>query len=138
MHISGATKPFFLVFSNQFNSHWKIFLSPNMSKNQHVVKSYFDSMVQEGTHKEVFFDNQTFETINMPMLPEANHIEANGYANAWYIKPKDVANKKEYELIIEHEGQRIFYLGSGITLIAFSGFIIWGIAIFFKRPKKDI
>ena len=68
-------------------------------------------------------------------LPEENHLKVNGYANSWIIDPTEVCKvesdqvdkEKSYctenedgsydmELIVEFWPQRLFYIGSAISL----------------------
>lgn len=135
--ITEAKEPFFLVFLSSYNQGWKVFVSPRTLQKKNVFKTYFDGMIAENVHEDVFFNQYTFETVNMPSIPDERHIEVNGYANAWYIKPEDVDKRKEYELVVEMVGQRVFYIGLAMTTIVFIGFIVWGGFLFLKRPNNQ-
>ncbi len=64
------------------------------------------------------------------------HLKANGYANAWIIDPENICKESnciknptgsyDFEIIIEFWPQRLFYIGSIITLLAaiFSSLLI--------------
>jgi len=80
------------------------------------VASYFDGEIEEGVHKNIFLDRNTFETLGKKSLSEDKHLLVNGYANSWYITPEDVNGREDYELIIEFWPQRLFYIELGISL----------------------
>jgi len=132
--IFDVHRPFVLVFSEAFNPNWKAFIGKTHStKTGEVIRSYFNGDVQEGRHKNIFFDTNTFETLRMISINESNHFQINGYANAWYITPADTAGAQNYELIIEMTQQRAFYLGLAVSFIFLLGCIIWGIKLFFIK-----
>lgn len=127
--IFDARDPFVLVFSEAFNPSWKVFIAKTSSKLWEVTQSYFDGEIQEGKHKNIFFDTNTFETLRIESISDNNHFEINGYANAWYITPVDTKGAINYELIIEMTQQRIFYISLLVSFIFFCGCIIWGIRL---------
>lgn len=96
--------PFFLIFDEKYNPGWKVYL-----KEKSAEKSKF-SIVEN-----------IIGTLFLTPLPEAQHIKADGYANAWLIDPSQNLQGKEYEAVIEYWPQRIFYLSFLITIIAVSG-----------------
>jgi len=99
-----------------------------------VVASYFDGLVGEGPHRDIFLEPKTFETWGRGEIG-ASHLMVNGFANAWYIEPEDVGGDTDYELIIEFWPQRIFYLGlfvSGLTLIGCLSYLSF---VFFRGFK---
>lgn len=95
--ISEAQAPYLFVFSEAFHKNWNVFISP------------------EGKHTNSLINKDLLETLSLEQLPKPKHILINGYANAWYISPKDVGGKQDYELIIEMTGQRLFYVGLSIS-----------------------
>lgn len=138
IHVAESTEPFFLVFSDAYNSNWKVFISPHTSAKERPIKVYFDGMIEESAHKDIFFDRDTFETVGLRAIPEVRHGEVNGYANAWYIKPEDSEGDTEYELIVEMTGQRVFYIGLGITILVLVGFLGWGLKLFVINKGKGV
>lgn len=128
--VSNAHEPFVLVFSEAFNANWKAFIARTNPNAGEVIRSYFDGDIEEGNHKNIFFDANTFETFHMVNINDSNHFQINGYANAWYITPSDTAGAANYELVIEMTQQRVFYIGLVVSFIFFSGCIIWGIKLF--------
>jgi len=71
-------------------------------------------------------------------LPESRHLVVNGYANAWSITPQDAGEKENYELIVEMTDQRIFYVSLALSIIVFSGCVLWGVILFVKGSRSDI
>lgn len=131
--VFDAHEPFILVFSEAFNANWKAFIAKTSSKPGEVTRSYFNGAIQEGKHKNIFFDANTFETFHMVNINDSNHFQINGYANAWYITPTDTAGAENFELVIEMTLQRAFYTGLVISFIFLVGFIIWGIMLFLTK-----
>ena len=85
-------------------------------ESEKKLTSYFNNSVIEGIHKDIFLDKNTFETFGQDPIAEKTHLSANGYANAWYIRPSDVQNKKDYTLIIEMTSQKLFYVSLLLSL----------------------
>jgi len=48
----------------------------------------------------------------------SRHQMVNGYANSWYITPKDLNNQEEAELILEYTEYRKFYVGVIVSSIS--------------------
>ena len=85
--------------------------------NKESLTSYFNNDVVEGMHKNIFLDQSTFETFGQDPILEKTHLPVNGYANSWYIKPEDVQNKEDYELIIEMTSQKLFYVSLMMSVV---------------------
>lgn len=123
VNITDAIAPYWLVFSESFNSNWKVYIVEEQGKNEdsnpqvQTFQTYFDGAAGEKYHKNVFFDpKSSFETVGKMPVSESRHFLANGYANGWYIAPTD-AKTPTYKLIIEFYPQRYFYAGIGLALI---------------------
>lgn len=112
--ITNAKSPYILGFLDAFNKRWKVYVSDKKIEGN-FVENLYDKM---------------FGAIGMRSLPDSTHFSINGYANAWYISPQDLDNKKDYELIVEMVGQRIFYVSLGISIVVFVGFLLWGAYLF--------
>lgn len=115
--ISEAQAAYLLVFSEAFHKNWNVFISPNAKKNTVSETVYFNGQIEEGKHGNSLINKDLLETFSLEQLPKPKHVLINGYANAWFISPKDVGGKQDYELIIEMTGQRLFYLGFSISII---------------------
>ena len=66
-----------------------------------------------------------------------NHYLVNGYANGWYIEPKELGLDKDFTLVLYFWPQNLFYLGLGISALAFLGCAVYlGIGILKGRLKR--
>ncbi len=165
VQVRGATSPYSLVFSQEFNQRWKLFLSgpdheaktlkgavgrlignflKKLTKpivgatpfnDARSVASYATGSIQEGKHTSILLDDRTFETWGQDPIAEATHLPVNGYANSWYIEPKDVGNRSDYTLVIEMTSQKLFY---GSVLLAFTTLcgVIAAIVVSLIRIRK--
>ncbi len=161
VRVAGAVEPFTLVFSEEYNDRWKVYLrggnargegmgnyiadnigamltrffSPEKqidSENAPLVSSYFNGDIRELKSENIFINASVSETWGKKHIAGDRHTIANGYANAWRLEPQDVDYKKDYELIIELSSQRIFYLGLGISIIG----SILGILLYLRSRGK--
>jgi len=114
VRVFNAKDSYVLSFLEAFNKGWKVYIPGGRQKGNFVNNFY----------------GKIFETIGMKSLSENAHFTANGYSNAWYISPKDINNKSDYELIVEMTGQRIFYISLVISIVILIGFLLWGIKLF--------
>lgn len=122
--VEGVKEPYTLVFSESFHEGWKAYVQTSDIKPQtygNIVANYFDGEIKEGTHKNIFLDKNTFETWGKKPISEERHLLVNGYANSWYITPQDSGGVDTYEIIIEFQPQKLFYLGLGISLAILLG-----------------
>ena len=76
-------------------------------------------MINEGEHRNTFWAASTFETWKKRPIDEERHYQVNGYANAWQILPEDVEGRDDYELVVEFEPQKYFYIGIIVSLSVF-------------------
>jgi hypothetical protein len=119
--VEGAKEPYTLVFSESYHQGWKAYLSKNQKDYEEIVASYFEKEIQEGTHRNVFLDRNSFETWGEKQIAQDRHYLVNSYANSWYITPSDVDGQKDYEIIVEFWPQQIFYISLGISLATLLG-----------------
>ena len=133
--VQNATGPYLLTFLESFNPHWKIFLSSEQLKIP-VIDSYFNDQIHETKPLNRWLNKQTFETWDKELIADKTHVRANGYANAWYIQPSDVENKSDYTLIIEYLPQRIFYIGSAISVVGIVCCIGWVSVLIWKQRNR--
>jgi hypothetical protein len=127
-----VTGPYLLVFSEAYYRNWKIFVSPRNDVEEKPLQTYFEGKILENNTKNIFLDNNTFETLNLKNIADNHHVLVNGYANGWYITPEDVGDRGNYELIVEMTGQRIFYVSLGISILTFIFCIGFGGLILLK------
>ncbi|GAG60024.1 unnamed protein product, partial [marine sediment metagenome] len=141
--VENTKEPYTLVFSESFNKGWKAYIYNQPSTINHqlydnITASYFNEEIKEGTHKNVFLDINTFETLGKKPIPEDRHLIANGYANSWVIMPEDSKGLEDYEIIIEFWPQRLFYIGLTISTFTFLGclcYLVYGLCMRKKRVK---
>lgn len=107
---AANTFPLIIEFNENFNNKWKLYDLPPIGQSSPLV--------------------QFVRTWFKEPLPEVNHFTVNGYANAWYL-PK----KPEGELVLEFYPQKLFYIGSGITIASLV--LIIGIGLWVWRSKKN-
>lgn len=105
-------------------------------KNIDFISKNFKGTIQnDNLSNGKFYD--TLLSNNLVTIPDAYHLMANGYANAWYINPDKLCIKNQcsinadgtynIELIVDFEPQRILLLSSfisGFTLLFCLGYII--------------
>lgn len=116
--VENARGPFLLVFSENFHSGWKLYPGQeDLEADGETVGSYFDGEIREVKSGEAFFDKQAGETWGVSPIAQSRHSIVNGYANSWLIKPEDVGNRESFEFILDYWPQRIFYVGTPVTLI---------------------
>ncbi len=105
VQVTNAKEGYMLVFSHSFQDSWMVSL----------------------THDNIIQD------IIMPNTLQTEHVLANGYANAWYILPKEVNNRTDYTLTIQLSDQKIFYISALISVVTLLIASIYGIFYFFKK-----
>ncbi len=121
--IDKAKRPFWLIFSESFNDKWKLYgLKAQGSKIKglfdEIIMDYPKLKVKEARHITAFTPQDLGLLFQRPI--GAPHRLVNGYANGWYIDPKDVNLGEDFALVLYFWPQNLFYLGliiSGITLI---------------------
>ena len=137
IHISEAKTPFTLIFSETYDPKWKLFVdnSRGNEKNSHshnIIASYFDGQIKEREHSNTFLYKDIFETLFLKQFPDKDHVQINGYANAWRVDPKLFCEDKnaclknpdgslDFDLVVEYIPQRLFYLGSIISVVVLLG-----------------
>lgn len=133
--IRNADSPYTLVFLEQFNRNWKLFMNSDTDLTTKISASYFNGEVQEGYNRNDFLYKDLFSTWFEKPIAEKNHFQVDGYANAWIINPKDTSNRKDYQLILEMTAQRVSYISFFISFIAVLICIIL-FFVFFRIDRK--
>lgn len=134
--IEGSTKPFILVFQNAYHTGWKIFPTQDSIQGEPIA-TYSGDSVYEFPTSNPYFDMGIIKSIGKKPISDKNHVQVNGYANAWLIDPKEIG-KNNFQLSVEMTGQRLFYYSSALSLITGAAFILWGIHLFSKRKNVAI
>lgn len=158
--LTNVKEAFTLVFSQAYNAKWKLvdiskdtnsfrgwvsrragnmlrfmtlpFVSPIADR---IEGEYYNGTIREKTPQQVFLTKETFDTWGKEAVADNRHILANGYANAWYIRPEDLGGRDTYEFIIEMTSQKLFYGSLIMSLITFVGVFLAG--IFFIIHRHD-
>jgi hypothetical protein len=132
-----AKEPFELIFSENFNENWKVYLSDydeyvsdeaNKDKGKEFYGTRYRNEFPSGSISETWFRKPVFENA---------HKLVNGYANNWLINPEQICSELDnecfqhsdgsydFELVIEFWNQRIFYLGLLISGIGWLGVFLF-------------
>ncbi len=111
--VNPFSEPFFLIFSETYNSKWKAYLQPR-SDNASPPSFLGNFLVW-------------YYQLQKKLLPldESQHMTANSFANAWYIDVKTLPGN--YTIYISFEPQLYFLAGlfiSIVTLVAISTAIV--------------
>jgi len=123
--VEGAKQPFWLVFSESFHKQWKLYKIKNQKSNikyqkyfEEIVADYPKLKVKEAKHLMKFTPEDIRFLWEKPL--DAEHQLVNGYANGWYIKPKELGLGENFVLVVYFWPQSLFYLGlfiSGTTFL---------------------
>ncbi len=108
--VTNAQKPFFLVLSTSFDPRWQAYFTNNQPKN--LIEAISES-----------------EAGN-PISTE-NHLEVNGYANAWYIDKSG-----NYEMYLEYSPERIFIIGKKFAMVAIITSLLILLVYLYKKLKR--
>jgi hypothetical protein len=118
----NSTRPFFLVFSESFQPQWQAYLDNSFKC---VQTAYYDNINVKECKQEDSFTPSDISYLFTKPLSEEDHFMANGYANAWYIDPKDIG-KQNFTITLYFFPQSYFYTGlliSGFTFIFCIGYL---------------
>lgn len=118
IEVRGASEPFVLVFSDQFNKSWKVYTKPSVAQDDFSQSS---SVEQYGSIQKfqntMYWDNGIFETIGKQSISEDKHFMINGYANGWFISDEDILSSKNFDLIVELANQKITYISFALSFV---------------------
>jgi hypothetical protein len=128
VHVSGVTKPFYLIMSEKFHDKWQ--LQFNNDRVNGLLRGWMPF-------------------IHPNMISKINHFKYMTFLNGWYVDPQIYCQQQnlckqnddgsyDMELSIEFLPQRWFYLGlfiGGITLLTL---LISMMIIFYKKYEKKI
>jgi hypothetical protein len=140
-----------LVFSESYHPQWKAYAEDKEIEFNEIIASYENVNVKEAKHEISFTPGDISYLFTKP-LPDENHFLVNGYANAWYVDPKESPYRAcgvvGQSPTIDKDGggnfvvtlyfwpQSLFYLGlfiSGMTLLGCVGYLVWD----WRREKGD-
>jgi hypothetical protein len=124
----NASQPFFLVFSESYNSQWKMYVEDKPVKFDGLIAEYPHVNVKEVTNDQYRFDPEDLLFLFSKPLNANYHFKVNGYANAWYIDPKEIDRDGTFTITLYFLPQSLFYLGSivsGLTLVVCIGYLTY-------------
>lgn len=131
--VENATEPFFLVFSEGYDTNWKAYTKGEIKKFDNIIAEYPNNNVIEVKNDKKLNLADFFFLFSKP-LDEKYHFVANGYSNAWYINPE--GNKSSFEIILYFKAQNIYYVGLLISGFIFAGCIFYLFLIKIKGKNK--
>lgn len=135
VHVENATRPYFLVFSEAFNAHWKIYDVKTSTNSNTKVTSYFNGDINEVARNDQLNLGKLLDSLGKPSVADQYHFIGNGYANAWKIVPSDFQNRQSYTMSIEYDPQKKFYIFFVISLIAVICSVVY-LFILIRNEKK--
>lgn len=115
--VRGASDPYYLVFSEAFNKNWKLIYEDKDAFKIRNDFSYYNGEINEEFSQHFFPGLDLWYGWFESYIADDRHFLTNGYANGWYIKPNDVRNVKDYNLILVYNGQKSFYIGAIISAV---------------------
>lgn len=130
--VKGAKEGYTLVFQDEFNDRWKLFLGDAQKEQKNVLKEYYNGDISEEAYQNSFFDFSLFENWNKKAIAENKHTMVNGYANSWFIEPSDTKGASDYTLVLEMTAQRQMY-GLFLVSVITATLIALGLLFSFKK-----
>jgi|GEM_PF-5417646 len=130
VEIENAFQPFFLILSESYNPGWKAYVEDRSVKFSEPIVEYPYVNVKEVMNDRYRFTPEDLLFLFSEPLDENYHFKANGYANAWYIDPKEIDKDRDgnFTITLYFWPQSLFYLGlivSGLTLIVCTGYLAY-------------
>jgi hypothetical protein len=136
VNVTNASSNYFLILSDIYDADWKISLSSESLDNEKIQERFFNGAIQEYKHSYIVNYDNIKESLFFNPLVDNTHFRANGYANGWYIRPKDVGNRKNYQLTIHMTGQKYFYQGAILSIVSLIIYAGWGCLLLKKIVLK--
>jgi len=100
---------------------------------KNISDSYFDGAITELLPINQTIDRNPFETNGINSVYDNAHIQVNGYANAWYITPDNLARRYNYEFIAEMTEQKIVYYSLIVSAVSLIAFLLYGAKLLMKQ-----
>ncbi len=118
--IESLNFPVYLVFSEGFDSRWKVFYTDKKLPDQKQFETieFPSKKVSQQVQNYKFLSISDILNFNQKTVPENSHFLANGYANGWIIEKSKNCDGKKCKLIIEYVPQRLFIVGITISFIS--------------------
>ncbi|MDW7731690.1 MAG: hypothetical protein SCH66_04580, partial [Methanolobus sp.] len=119
IEVENASDPFFLVFLESYHPGWKVYVDDRPFEFEEIIAEYDNTGVKESRHS-MRFTPLDIRYLHEEQITDNLHFNANGYANAWYIDPKELGTTGNFTLTLYFKPQSYLYIGylvSGITFI---------------------
>jgi hypothetical protein len=123
--IRGArAKPFLLVLGQEFDPGWQAYVIPSQGGNGGAVSCTprafgpFRASVHECPAGDTWLSAQQVSDMRRQALPAAQHLEVNGFANAWLVTPSDTRNGRSFTIVLDYAPQHRVLIGFGMTLLS--------------------
>lgn len=149
--VKNVQEPFPLILSEGFHQGWMIY-SAKISDSQSLEHKGF---VSRSIHGSIQNDNMISgkpwdNWFRKPFSGESSHLLANGYANSWFVDPKEFCSASpescelkengtyDIVLVLEFWPQRLMYFGaiSSILLLLLYIGIVWSFSVIRKRGSR--
>ncbi|MBN1162310.1 hypothetical protein JXA34_01025 [Patescibacteria group bacterium] len=165
LRVKGASEKYNLVFSENYDPKWQVFLLDDfMSESsgsilsrflkllvskikkeelcfddyfKNEIASYFDGDIVEYARNNEFLGSYSFTNVGRKAISLDKHYLANGYANAWEIKPEDTNFLEDYNLIIEYKPQSRYVLAIFISVILTCSSVVYLIGYMIFKVYKN-
>lgn len=114
VEVKNATEPFFLAFSEGYDSNWHIYNDyEKLGRNSSVTAEYFGGKVKELEYANIDSLGVLRTLLQEDYMPDdIIHVAINGFGNGWLINKKG-----DYVFKILYKPQGYTLIGSFITIL---------------------
>lgn len=104
--------PFWLVFSESYHKGWRVYRLLDTNSGAAGLKEIATDCTKLGSKSAKSFMQFTLKDIRYLFKKplDISHQLVNGYANGWYIDPKELGAGDSFTLVIYFLPQSILYL----------------------------
>lgn len=119
IQVKGAQAPFWLIFNEAFQEQWMLFLPSKKDADDFInfsaapIAQYPHFGVTENAHDLRFIPNDVVYRFSSPL--NVRHLTVNGFANGWYLDPKQLGLGTDFDLVLFFRPQAYAYLGWMVT-----------------------
>lgn len=132
--INNAESPFFLIFLENYNPEWKVYIDYKNDKKEKAI-TFNNYLNTNEMKKALIFNLRDISYLFKTPLDENKHFMVNGYANAWYIDPIDTGSGN-VELVVYFKTQSYTYIGIIISFSTMISCTIYLISSFIRGLRK--
>ena len=124
---ASADGPFWLVLSESFDRGWKAYVSDAGSRSRGLTDGDGSSAQTRRQNAGSRFAPTDVRYLGRDPLSEDLHVVANGFANAWYIDPRDVGSS-DIEITLFFQPQAFYYVGTLFSILSVGGLLVFVLA----------